>query len=169
LRRYGNTTAEHDSVPHHANDRSVGASSSSIPERPNEPTLLLLNISSVMCPKCRILRCTSSQQDVTDILRILGEMRQELRGSRQEVEDLKKEVTELKEEVATSTNGTTGAESLKTAVDQLRDVQEVVQSQVRTLEQTKVGTGSKYSLRLRGMILLKSFAVDGGVDNLPCR
>ena len=106
-----------------------------------------------------------SQQEIGDILRMLGEMRQDLRDSRQEVEELKKEVTELKEEVAASTNGSAGAESLKTAVDQLRDDQEVVQSQVKTLEQTKVGTESKYPLSITGMILFNSFVVDGAVDN----
>jgi hypothetical protein len=96
---------------------------------------------------------------------MLGEMRQELRDSRQEIQALKKEVTELREEVAASTNNSTGAEALKTAVDQLRDDQEVVQSQVKTLEQTKVGTESKYPLSLTGMILFNSFAIDGAVDN----
>ena len=100
---------------------------------------------------------------------MLGEMRQDLRDSRQEVEELKKEVNELKEEVAASTNGSGGAESLKTAVDQLRDDQEVVQSQVKTLEQTKVGTESKYPLSITGMILFNSFMVDGAVDNPSCR
>src|SRR5271156_5582507 len=58
-----------------------------------------------------------TQQEMTDILRVLGEMRQDLRDSRQEVEALRKEVTELKEEVAASTNGSSGAEALKTAVE----------------------------------------------------
>src|SRR5271154_1835413 len=49
-----------------------------------------------------------NQQEMAEILRVLGEMRQELKDSRQEVEDLKKEVTELKEEVAATTNGSTG-------------------------------------------------------------
>src|SRR5580658_7191478 len=89
-----------------------------------------------------------NQQEMAEILRVLGEMRQELKDSRQEVEDLKKEVTELKEEVAATTNGSSGAEALKTAVDQLQDDQQVVQSQVKTLEQTKVGTESKYPLSL---------------------
>ncbi len=106
-----------------------------------------------------------TQQEVADILRVLGEMRQELRASRQEVEDLKKEVTELREEVSGSTNSSTGAGALKAAVDQLQDDQQIVQSQVKTLEQAKVGTESKYPLSLTGMILFNSFLVDGAVDN----
>jgi hypothetical protein len=106
-----------------------------------------------------------SQQQTAEILRMLGDMRQELKASRQEVDDLKKEVNELREELAASTRASSGAESLKTAVDELRDDQQIVQSQVKTLEQTKVGTESRYPLRLTGMILFNSFVVDGAVDN----
>jgi len=106
-----------------------------------------------------------TQQEMADILRVLGELRQELRDSRREVEDLRKEVTELRDEVAASTNGSTGAEALKTAVDHLQDDQQIVQSETKTLEQSKVGTESKYPLSLTGMILFNSFVVDGAVDN----
>ena len=106
-----------------------------------------------------------SQQQAGEIVRMLGEMRQELKESRQEVEELKKEVTELKEEVASGQGNASGVKSLETAIDELRDDQTVVQSQVKTLDQTKVGTESRYPLRLTGMILLNSYVVDGAVDN----
>lgn len=106
-----------------------------------------------------------SSEQTAEILRMLGEMRQELRDSRQEVDDLKKEVNELREELATSTQSSSGAESLKSAVDELRDDQQVVQSEVKTLDQTKVGTESRYPLRLNGMILFDSYVNDGAVDN----
>jgi len=106
-----------------------------------------------------------SQQQTEEILRMLGEMRQELKDSRQEVNELKKEVSELREELESGTHNTSDAESLKNAVDQLRDDQAVLQSQVKTLDQSKVGTESKYPLRLTGMILFNSFVVDGAVDN----
>ncbi|MBV8674477.1 MAG: hypothetical protein JOZ33_13670 [Acidobacteriaceae bacterium] len=94
---------------------------------------------------------------------MLAEMRQELKQSRQEVEELKKEVGELREELAAGSAG--GAENLKEAVDQLRDDQQVIQSQVKTLDQVKVESESKYPLRLTGMVLFNSFVVDGAVDN----
>jgi hypothetical protein len=106
-----------------------------------------------------------SQQQMADILRILGEVKQELRDSRREVEDLKREVGDLREEVAASAHGPAGAEPLKAAVDQLREDQDILQSQIKTLDQSKVGTASRYPLRLNGMVLFNSFVVDGSVDN----
>ena len=108
---------------------------------------------------------SSSSQQTAEILHMLAEMHQELKDSRQEVDDLKKEVNELREELAASTQSASGAESLKTAVDELRDDQQVVQAEVKTLDQTKVGTESRYPLRLNGMILFNSYVVDGAVDN----
>ncbi len=108
---------------------------------------------------------SSSSQQTAEILHMLAEMHQELKDSRQEVDDLKKEVNELREELAASTQSASGAESLKTAVDQLRDDQQVVQAEVKTLDQTKVGSESRYPLRLNGMILFNSYVVDGAVDN----
>ena len=96
---------------------------------------------------------------------MLGEMRQELKDSRQEVQELKREVGDLREELESGAHNTGEAENLKDAVDQLRDDQTVLQSQVKTLDQTKVGTESRYPLRLTGMILFNSFVVDGAVDN----
>src|ERR1700756_415521 len=102
----------------------------------------------------RVLPAQDTPQQTGEILRMLAEMRQELKGSRQEIEELKKEVAELREQLAAGKTG--GAEDLKEAVDQLRDEQEIAQSQVKTLEQTKVGTASRYPLRITGMILFNS-------------
>lgn len=102
-------------------------------------------------------------QQSEEILTMLGQMRQELKQSRQEVEDLRKEVRELREQLVTGNAG--GAGNLKEAVDELRDDQEVLNSQVKTLEQTKVSTESRYPLRITGMVLFNAFVVDGAVDN----
>jgi len=108
---------------------------------------------------------SSPTQQTAEILHMLAEMRQELKDSRHEVDDLKKEVNELREELAASTQSSSGADALKSAVDDLRDDQQVVQAEVKTLDQTKVGTESRYPLRLNGMILFNSYVVDGAVDN----
>lgn len=104
-------------------------------------------------------------QDMADVLHMLGEVRQQLKEEHQQVDDLRKEVRALRAEVASGGSGAASAESLKTAVDELRDDQEVVESQVKTLQQTKVETKSKYPLTLTGMVLFNSFVVDGAVDN----
>jgi hypothetical protein len=107
----------------------------------------------------------STQQQMTDVLRALGEMRQELHDSRQQVDELKKEVLELREEVAGGGTSSASADALKADVNQLREDQAVVQSQVKTLQQSKVETASKYPLALTGMMLFNSFVVDGSVDS----
>ena len=104
-------------------------------------------------------------QDMADMARALGEVRQELKDERQRVDDLTTEVRGLRAIVASGGGGAADAQSLKTAVDQLHDDQEVVQSQVKTLQQTKVETESKYPVTLTGMVLFNSFVVDGAVDN----
>jgi hypothetical protein len=104
-----------------------------------------------------------SPQQTEEILQMLAEMRQELKDSRHDVEELKREVGELRAELEAT--GNPGAEKLKEAVDQLQDDQQVLASQVKTLDQTKVGTESRYPVRITGMVLFNSFAVDGAVDN----
>jgi hypothetical protein len=106
-----------------------------------------------------------TQATMEDVLSALGEMRQELTTSRQQVEELKKEVSDLRAEIAGGSSSATSVEALKAATDQLRDDQEVTQSEVKTLQQIKVETGSKYPLSVNGMILFNSFVVDGAVDN----
>jgi hypothetical protein len=106
-----------------------------------------------------------SQQDIREVLRTVEAMRQELKDSRSEIDTLKKEVHDLREEVSANASISSGAGSLKSAVDQLHDDQEMVQSQVKTLDQTKVSTQSQYPLQVTGMILFNSFIVDGAVDN----
>lgn len=115
---------------------------------------------------------TPSPQDMSDVIRALGEVRQELKDSRQEVDDLRKEVIELRQEVTNNTGSPASAAALQNAVsdlhnsvDDLHDNQAVLQSQVKTLAQTKVETVSKYPMRFTGMILFNSYVVDGAVDN----
>ncbi|MBT9332362.1 cell division protein ZapB [Paracidobacterium acidisoli] len=92
-------------------------------------------------------------------------MKRELHDSHQQVEELKKQVTELQSEVGAAQQRATGADALKADVDQLREDQAVVHSQLRTFDQTKVTTESKYPLSITGMLLFNSFVVDGSVDN----
>ena len=111
----------------------------------------------------RQLSTLQPSQQTDEILRMLAEMREELKESRQEVSELKKEVGELREELAGA--GNAGAKNLAEAVDQLRDDQDVLQSQIKTLDQAKVGSESRYPLRITGMVLFNSYVVDGAVDN----
>jgi hypothetical protein len=56
--------------------------------------------------------------------------------------------------------------SLAERVTKLEDNQELTDAKVREQSQTKVESGSKYRVRLSGMILLNTFETRGAVDNL---
>ena len=63
------------------------------------------------------------------------------------------------------TSGEQGA-SLEERVTKLEDNQELTDAKVLDQSQTKVESGSKYRVRLSGMILLNAFETRGAVDNL---
>jgi hypothetical protein len=51
-------------------------------------------------------------------------------------------------------------------LDILREQQEILQAEVKQLDQTKVETASKYRLRVTGLALFNAFSNDGAVDNV---
>jgi hypothetical protein len=69
--------------------------------------------------------------------------------------------------VATSTaTSNQQSASLEERVTKLEDNQELTDAKVQEQSQTKVESGSKYRVRLSGMILLNAFETRGAVDNL---
>jgi len=64
-----------------------------------------------------------------------------------------------------STSGEQGG-SLEERVTKLEDNQELTDAKVLDQSQTKVESGSKYRVRLSGMVLLNAFETRGAVDNL---
>ena len=75
------------------------------------------------------------------------------------------ENTALGAVAAGPTSGEQGA-SLGERVTKLEDNQELTDAKVLDQSQTKVESGSKYRVRLSGMILLNAFETRGAVDNL---
>ncbi len=63
-------------------------------------------------------------------------------------------------------NSAPGAQSPEQRLARLEESQEVTAANVRELSQTKVESGSKYRLRLSGIVLLNMFENRGTVDNL---
>ncbi len=57
-------------------------------------------------------------------------------------------------------------ETTEQRLDRLEESQQVTSSNVREISQTKVESGSKYRLRLSGIVLLNTFVNRGTVDNL---
>ncbi len=106
-----------------------------------------------------------AQPTLADILAAMQKMQKELDDSHRQVENLQHQVSDLRAQIGSGKNADETAEKLNDAVDELRDNQEMLKSEVKTLNQAKVETASKYSLTLSGMVLFNSFVVDGAVDN----
>ena len=96
----------------------------------------------------------------------LQESQRELQEMRREMADL---LRELQPGVAVPDSAQAANEqstsSLSAAVDDLRERQQVAESQIATHEQAKVETASKYPLRLHGLVLFNSFVNTGRVDD----
>jgi hypothetical protein len=67
---------------------------------------------------------------------------------------------------ALATTSSAQGASLEERVTKLEDNQELTDAKVLEQSQTKVESGSKYRVRLSGMILLNAFETRGAVDNL---
>jgi regulator of replication initiation timing len=127
------------------------------------------------------------ESDLADSIRQLREQIQELRSAVSEVkseaaqyhaenEELRKELEHIR---SNSNQQTPAAENSSAAaanpasntaaeqrVSSLEETTQVMQSELRTLYQTKVESASKYRVRLSGLVLLNLFHNRGEVDNL---
>ena len=95
-----------------------------------------------------------------------------LEESQRELEQMRHELAGLLRELQPGTAATEStqvsaeqdASSLSTAVEDLRERQDIVESQIATHEQAKVETVSKYPLRLHGLVLFNAFVNTNRVD-----
>lgn len=113
-------------------------------------------------------RYSDLEKQVQVVASALKETRQQLKESEQRIDQLQAELNRLRgnEGVAADNTGQSPAPDLAAAVAGLKDESDILQSQVKQLDQAKVETSSKFPLRLTGMILLNAFANDGAVDNM---
>lgn len=107
-------------------------------------------------------------QRLTQVLAALDGMQKQLSDSQQQIEELRQElkVAESKLDQNGQAPGDQSAATLRESVRQLKDDDELVQTQVKQLDQSKVETASKYPLRVSGMFLFSSFLNDGAVDDI---
>ena len=126
-------------------------------------------------------------RDLADSVRELREQVQELRSAVSEIKSeaaqYRAENRELRQELESMRLSSTPAEagkpvenappqsaasnaSAEQRLAPLEETAQVIQSQVRTLYQTKVESASKYRARLSGLVLLNLFHNRGPVDNL---
>ena len=107
-------------------------------------------------------------QKLDKMMLTLEAMQEQLRESQQEIEELRSEVkkaTSKMDEGESSAPGRAAAE-LQSSVEQLKDDNQILQSEVKQHEQTKVETFSKYPMRLNGMLMFSSFLTDGAVNEI---
>jgi regulator of replication initiation timing len=129
-----------------------------------------------------------SEPDLADSIRQLREQIQELRSAVSEVKseaaEYRAENQELRKELESMRTNTNPGQNLtvenssgaaqapatnastEQRVSALEETNQVTQSELRTLYQTKVESASKYRVRLSGMVLLNLFHNRGEVDNL---
>jgi hypothetical protein len=118
-----------------------------------------------------------SQESVAQkIERLDGQMSRvqaQLEQSENELKEIQQQLSALRGQAglpgksAPDATATSGAANLAAAVDELREKQDVHESQIAAQEQTKVGSESRYPVTLSGMILFNGFVNTRAVDAAP--
>lgn len=99
----------------------------------------------------------------------IDSMRQQLEQSQQAMDAMRTEIESLRSQLAEkneSQQAEASASSLRADVLQLQEKSDVLESEVRQHDQTKIESLSKYPVRLSGTLLFTSIASSGATDNL---
>jgi hypothetical protein len=103
------------------------------------------------------------------------QLRQELQETREQVSALKNEMTESRTSVSTQPAdsasqaegaGQTTGQQVDQRIAKVEEEQQLLDAKIEDQYQTKVESGSKYRVKLSGMVLLNLFTSRGGADNL---
>jgi len=118
------------------------------------------------------------QKLTTDMARAQAQLEQ----SQHQLDEMRKQLSELQRQMAqsganTATQSSSGSVPVSSssssqaepgattaAIQDIRERQAMQESQIQTLEQSKVESGSKYQLKLTGLLLLNGFVNTGAVD-----
>ncbi|MGC2400221.1 MAG: hypothetical protein WA510_10580 [Acidobacteriaceae bacterium] len=109
------------------------------------------------------------EQRLDQVLAALGGMQHELEASKQQIDQLQNQMRDLRSQMQAAnpdSNATAAAAQLQQSVQQLQSDDEILQSEVKQHDQTKVETTSKFPLRVSGLVLFSSFLNNGAVDNI---
>lgn len=148
----------------------------------------LICATSFSAPAQQAADSSSSEADLADSIRQLREQIRDLRSAVSEVKseaaEYRAENQQLRQELESFRNNSnqaqnppgqnsyasnqavTSSASTEQRVSVLEETNQLTQSELRTLYQTKVESASKYRVRLSGMVLLNLFHDRGAVDNL---
>jgi outer membrane murein-binding lipoprotein Lpp len=108
--------------------------------------------------------------EVDDARTEAAQLRQELQSASRQLQALKGQLAQTAPQGQTTTavaapqSATPGA-SLDNRVSKVEEDQQLLDSKVDTLAQTKVASGSNYRVRLSGMVLFNAFSTRGSVAN----
>lgn len=109
------------------------------------------------------------EQRLDQVMTALDSMHQQLDQSRQEMDQMRAEIQQLRAQVAQNNKDEGAAQavsSLQANVQQLKEQSDVLQSEVKQHDQTKIETMSKYPVRISGMLLFSSLLNSGTVDSI---
>jgi hypothetical protein len=118
------------------------------------------------------VRATQLEEKLQTISSALAITRQQLNQSQQEIQNLQDELAQIKKQLGSTQLVTASPETAGNASDyqstitEIKERQDALEAQVKLHEQTKIESGSKYPVRLTGLILFNAFANRGTVDNI---
>ena len=113
----------------------------------------------------------AQQPTQQDLAARIDAMQKQLDATQKELEEYRAALKALQEQVRAAaqpaaTTGEADAATLQQAVTEIREEQAAQQAEIAVHEQTKVGTLSRYSLKIGGLILFNAFGNDGAVDSV---
>jgi hypothetical protein len=137
-----------------------------------EPSFRLLIPAAAALALVQLLHAPSLRaQDSTDKQEIdkrFAKMQQQIDAQQQQLDEYRNAIKTLQQQLAAATaanttNSGTDATTLQQAVTDIREEQSVQQAEIAVHEQAKVGTHSRYNMRIGGLLLFNAFANDGAV------
>ncbi|HEY4362181.1 MAG TPA: hypothetical protein VGN17_14490 [Bryobacteraceae bacterium] len=106
---------------------------------------------------------------IQELRRTVDAMREELASSQREANDLRRDLTELRAQVGLEKAAPEKLETMQDVgekLDTLREEQTLLNAKSEEQNQTKISSGSKYRVRLSGMVLFNAFHTRGAVDSM---
>jgi len=140
--------------------------------RNNRGASVVVLASALLAAASRLL--AQDQTSVEDQIRHLNEainrVQSQVDASQQELKDLRQKLQSIaqRSDVTDASNSIEGTDPsvahLASAVEEVRDKQNMHDTQIAVLEQTKIGSASRYPVSLSGMVLMTGFVNTGQVD-----
>ena len=129
-------------------------------------TALLFIACGAWAQQAEAPQTTVSPEELRAAIAALQQARTELQQSQKQVQELRHEVEELKAKVDAQTIPPVSAEAQPQApAAPAAEEQQVTEARIQELDQKKVESGSKYSVKFSGLILFNAFTNIGFVNN----